>query len=166
MGRRWGIGEKLVLYILIGLLLTACNSKLPPEEHLGEIYSLALDQVLVHSENLIDNLQYIALDMSNLEELSTSDREEIIDFFQTKYDIEVMDATLEQLLEQGLYSSDTAALHGILLMLEEVEIMQNGNVQLIGSSYRSGHGGKGVEVTISYKDEAWRVIDHQAIWTS
>ena len=158
--------KKLCMVIFLVLLLTACGSNIQPEENYAEIFSLALDTIFKQNENLNDNIEYIAIDMSNMDDLSAGDKEEILHFFHNKYEIDTIAATLKELKEQGLYSPETGALHGILLILDEVDITSNDTIQLIGSKYRSGIGGVGVEIRINYQGNDWRVIDNQVIWNS
>ena len=65
-----------VLLILVGLL-SACNTGIEPKEHLGEIYSIALDSIMKQDEALNTDMEYIAIDMSNSEEVDESDKKEI-----------------------------------------------------------------------------------------
>ena len=69
-------------------------------------------------EALSSDMEYIAIDMNNFEDADESDKEEILSYFKEKYKVEVMDATLEQLKEKGLYNSDTMGLDGVLLRIE------------------------------------------------
>jgi len=78
-------------------LLSACNTGIEPKEHLGEIYSVALDSIMEQDEALSSNMEYIAIDMSNFKEVDESEKEEILSYFKEKYKVEVMDTTFEQL---------------------------------------------------------------------
>ncbi|WP_274307446.1 peptide ABC transporter substrate-binding protein [Solibacillus daqui] len=154
-----------ILFIL-SVLLSACNTGLEPKEHLGEIYSIALDSIMEQDEALSSDMEYIAIDMSNFEEINESDKEEILSYFKEKYKVEVMDATLEQLKEKGLFNTDTFVLDGVLLRIEKVEYKVNNNIFFEGSKYRSGDGGVGVEVIVYYKDNKWKSKDVKRTWIS
>ncbi|GGA24351.1 hypothetical protein [Psychrobacillus lasiicapitis] len=46
-------------------------------------------------------MEYLAIDMSNIENSDESDKEEILSYFKEKYKVEVMATTLEQLKVKG-----------------------------------------------------------------
>ncbi|WP_088102948.1 peptide ABC transporter substrate-binding protein [Halalkalibacter urbisdiaboli] len=154
-----------ILFIL-SVLLSACDTGIEPKEHLGEIYSVGLDSIMEQDEALSSDMEYIAIDMSNFEEVDESDKEEIISYFKEKYKVEVMDATFEQLKEKGLYNPDTMVLDGVLLRIEKVDFKFNNNIFFEGSKYRSGDGAVGVEVTVHYKDNKWKSKEVKMTWIS
>lgn len=143
------------ILLVLSLLLSACNTGIEPSEHLGEIYSVALESIMEQDEALSSDMEYIAIDMSNFEDAAERDKEEILSYFKEKYKVEVMDATLEQLKEKGLYNSDTMGLDGVLLRIEKVDFKFNNEIFFEGSKYRSGLGAVGVEVKVHYKDNKW-----------
>ncbi|MCQ6275895.1 peptide ABC transporter substrate-binding protein [Bacillus sp. V3B] len=154
-----------ILFIL-SVLLSACNTGIEPKEYLGEIYSVALNSIMEQDEALSSDMEYIAIDMSNFEEVDESDKDEILSYFKEKYKVEVMDATLEQLKEKGLYNPDTMVLDGVLLRIEKVDFKFNNKVFFEGSKYRSGLGAVGVEVTVHYKDNKWKSKEAKVTWIS
>ena len=154
-----------VLFILVGLL-SACNTGIEPKEHLGEIYSVALDSIMKQDEALNSDMEYIAIDMSNSEEVDESDKKEILNYFKEEYKVEVMDATLEQLEEKGLYNPDMMCLDGVLLKIEKVDFKFNNKILFKGSKYRSGMGAIGVEVKVHYKDNKWKSKEVKMTWIS
>lgn len=154
------------ILLVLSLLLSACNTGIEPSEHLGEIYSVALDSIMEQDEALSSDMEYIAIDMSNFEDAAERDKEEILSFFKEKYKVEVMDATLEQLKEKGLYNSDTMGLDGVLLRIEKVDFKFNNEISFEGSKYRSGLGAVGVEVKVHYKDNKWESKEVKMTWIS
>jgi hypothetical protein len=154
-----------ILFIL-SVLLSACNTGIEPKDHLGEIYSIALDSIMEQDEALNSDMEYIAIDMINFEEVDESDKEEILSFFKEKYKVEVMDATLEQLKEKGLYNPNTMRLDGVLLRIEKVDFKFNNEIFFEGSKYRSGLGAVGVEVKVHYKDNKWKSKEVKMTWES
>ena len=148
------------------LFLSACNNGPEPKEHLGEIYSVALDSIMEEDEVLSKDMDYIAIDMSNFNEVDESDKDEILSYFKEKYNVEVMDATLEELTEKGLYNPDTFVLDGVLLKIKKVSFKGNNTIFFEGSKYRSGDGGLGVEVIIHYKDNKWKSKEVKKTWIS
>lgn len=154
------------ILFIVSLLLSACNTSIEPKEHLGEIYSVALDSIMEQDEALNSDMQFIAIDMSNFDEVAENEKKEILNYFKDKFEVDVMDATFEQLREMGLYNLDTMALDGILLRIEKVDFKLNNNIFFEGSKYHSGLGAVGVEVTVHYKDKSWKTKDTKMTWIS
>jgi hypothetical protein len=154
-----------ILFILT-FLLSACNIGVNPKEHLGEIYSIALDSIMENEAALSSDMEFIAIDMSNFDGLVEKDKKEILNFFKDKYKVEVIDATFDELKEKGYYNSDTMALEGVLLRIEKIDFKFNKNVLFEGSKYRSGKGAIGVVSTVRYKDGNWQVKESKETWVS
>ncbi|MBU8878860.1 peptide ABC transporter substrate-binding protein [Bacillus sp. FJAT-29790] len=158
--------KQFIILFIISLLLSACNIGVKPKEHLGEIYTVALDAILEQDEALSSEMKYIAIDMSNFELLDENGKKEIINYFKEKYKVDVIDATFEQLEEKGLYNPDTMALEGVLLRIKKVDFKFNKNIFFEGSKYRSGLGAVGVEVTVHFKDNKWKSKEAKMTWIS
>lgn len=147
-------------------LLSACNTGIEPKENLGEIYSVALDSLMKQDEALNSDMEYIAINLSNSEEVDENDKKEILNYFKEKYKVNVMDATLEQLEENGLYNPEIMLLDGVLLKIEKVDFKFNNKILIEGSKYRSGLGAIGVEVKVHYKDNKWKAKEVKMTWIS
>ncbi|ATP40895.1 peptide ABC transporter substrate-binding protein [Solibacillus sp. R5-41] len=154
------------ILIILSVLLSSCNTGIESKEHLGEIYSIALDSIMEQDEALSSDIKYIAIDMNNFEELNESDKKEILSYFKEKYKVEVMDATFEQLKEKGLLNPNTMSLDGVLLKIEKVDFKFNNKIFFEGSKYRSGLGAVGVEVKVHYKDNKWKSKEVKKTWVS
>lgn len=152
--------------LILTVFLTACSFGENPKKHLGEIYSIALDNLMKNDEDLNTNMKFIAIDMSNFDLLGKKDKNEILTFFKEKYKVDVMDATFEQLKEKGYYNPNTTALDGILLKIDRVDFKLNNSVLFEASKFRSGLGAVGVESTVQYKDGKWQIIEAKKTWIS
>ena len=157
---------KFMSMLFIIILLTGCNNGINSKDHLGEIYTVALDSILLEDQALNDNMAFIAIDMSNFDDLDASDKEEILNYFEETYKVEVMDATFEQLQEIGLYNPDTTSLDGVLLSIDKVHHKLNNTVILEGSKHRSGLGAIGLDVKVQYKDNKWQTTEITLQWIS
>jgi hypothetical protein len=158
--------KQITILFIVLFLLSACNTGVDPKEQLGEIYSVALDSIMKQDEALSSDMEFIAIDMSNFNDINDNDKNQILNYFKEKYKIEVMDATLDELKEKGLYNPDKTTLDGVLLRLEKVKFKFNNNVFFEGSKYRSGLGAIGVEVTVHYKDNNWKAKEAKMTWIS
>jgi hypothetical protein len=157
---------KLFLTLLIfTLLLPACSTG-KPKEHLSEIYSAALDSIMEQEKVMDSGMKFIAIDMSNFNEVDDNEKKEIITYFKNKYKIEVLEATFEQLKEMGLYNFEDSALDGILLRKEKVDYKFNNHIVFEGSKNHSGLGAVGVKVTVHYKNNRWTTKDVKMTWIS
>jgi len=148
------------------MLLAACIIGENPREQLSEIYIIALDSIMEKDKALNKNMEFIAIDMSNFQDINKMQKEEILNFFNDKYDIDVMDATFEELEEKGYYDPNTLALDGVLLRIEKVDFKFNNDVLFKGSKFRSGKGAIGVEIIIHYKNGEWKIKESEETWVS
>lgn len=154
-----------ILYIFT-IFLSACNIGENPKDHLGEIFILALDSMMEKDKALNSDMEFIAIDMSNFEEVNEEQKKAIVNYFKDKYNVEVMNATMDELKEKGYYNPDTMALEGVLLRIEKVVVKFNNNVLLEGSKFKSGLGAIGVESTIHYKNGEWQIKKSKETWVS
>ncbi|MFD2216436.1 peptide ABC transporter substrate-binding protein [Metabacillus endolithicus] len=125
-----------------------------------------MDSIMEQYDAISSDMEYVAIDMSNFEEVDESDKEEILSYFKAKYNVDVMVATFEQLKEKGLYDPETMSLGGVLLRIEKVDFKFNNNIFFEGSKYRSGLGAVGVEVTVHYKENKWKSKEVKMTWIS
>jgi hypothetical protein len=155
---------KLFLLALLSVMLATACSNTKPSKDIGELYSLALDAFMPIDEGLNGGMKYIAIDMSNFKDLDDTDKKQILKHFN-KYNVEVMEATLEQLKAKGLYDPNTMLLNGILLRVEKTE---NSNNQFVveGSKYRGGLEAIGIKVVVELKYDKWQVTKANATWES
>lgn len=153
----------IVLLLLSAMLVSACSSA-NANRDMAEIYSLILDAYMPLDSGLNHDMEYIAIDMSNFENVDEAGKKQILKYFE-KYNVEVMDATYEQLKERGLYDSETTSLYGVLLRVEKTDISWN-KVVIEGSKYRSGDGAIGTRVTVKYTNKKWEVTKTDKTWIS
>ncbi|MDL4839450.1 peptide ABC transporter substrate-binding protein [Aquibacillus rhizosphaerae] len=150
----------LFLFIVLG-----CNSKtINPKEHLEEIYSVTLNSIMEKDKGLDDDIEFLAIDMSNFDELNAQpltveEQEGIIGFFEENYKIEVMNASFEDLMEKGLYNSKTMVLNGVLLEIEKVDFVNDTEFLFEGSKTRVGNGAIGVKGIVHLIDGKWIIKD-------
>lgn len=145
------------------IFLLACHAY--DKENLAEMYCIALNAIMKEDEALEDGMEFIAIDMSHFDELDREEKDRILQFFEEKYKKNVMDATFEELEEQGLYDHETMSLDGILLEIDEIEFKYK-TIFIEGSKYRSGVGAVGVEVIVHQEDDKWKVKESKMTWVS
>lgn len=154
----------LCIAAFFSLMVTTACSTTTPTTDMGELYSLALDAYMPIDEGLNSGIEYIAIDLSNFIDLEEGDKEQILKHFE-KYNVEVMEATLEQLKTKGLYDKETESLDGLLLRVTNTEMFPNKMI-VEGSKYRSGDGAIGIKVIMVNKDGSWQVVNAVSTWIS
>lgn len=157
---------KFFSILFMSALVAACNPGVEPKEELGDIYTVALDAIMEQDEMLSKDMEFIAIDMSNFEDVDEVSKEGILSYFKEKYKVDVMEATLEQLNEKGLFNEETLVLDGVLLRIKKVEFKFNNHIFFEGSKYRSGDGAIGVEGTVYDKNNKWKIKEVYRTWIS
>jgi hypothetical protein len=152
------------LFLCLALLSVTACSNTKPSKDIGELYSLALDAYIPIDEGLNGGMKYIAIDMSNFKDLDDTDKQQILKYFN-KYNVEVMEATYEQLKAKGLFDPKTMLLNGILLRVEKTENSNNKFV-VEGSKYRGSLGAIGIKVVVELKYDKWQVTKAETTWES
>lgn len=148
----------LIILICIGIVGYPQIEKIRshPEDNLAVIYSMALDSFMSLDSGLNSNMKYIAINTKTLKESTEEDKKKILDHLK-KYNVEVIDASFEDLKEKGLFDSETHSLEGVLLEIDSLKITFNKEVIIEGSKYRSRLGAIDAECRIIYKNGAWKV---------
>ncbi|MBP1995841.1 peptide ABC transporter substrate-binding protein [Paenibacillus eucommiae] len=182
---------KMTLIVIVLTLLTACAKTVDEEDlvirvntetakknyaemavvtneselkkDMGEIYRLALDAFMPLGDGLTNNMKYIAIDMSSLKDLPEEDREKVLQYF-SKYDVDVMDNTLDQLEKEGRLKG-ARSLEGILLRVKDTEIIKK-KIIIEGSLYKSAKGAIGTSVVVEYLNGKWQVTKASVTWIS
>ncbi|MNG12347.1 hypothetical protein D3C84_959550 [compost metagenome] len=102
--------------------------------------------------------------MSNFENIEDMDKQQILGALR-KYDVQVKEATYEQLRTGGLYDPKSMSLYGILLRVDKVELTDKRMV-LEGSKFRSGKGAIGTRVILKKVNGRWQVTEAVGTWIS
>lgn len=165
----------IVLILSAAVMFTACgkitgvtgnpsDKSAKPQDNLAEIYRIALDSFMPLDEALNHDMKYIAIDGDTLKNIDKDGKNSIMDYFK-KYNVDVMDASLEDLKEKGLFNKGRG-IDGILLSISEIKVESDDRVMVEGSKYRSPLGAIGVECVIVYKDDKWQLENSKITWIS
>jgi hypothetical protein len=147
----------VAIFLVLSLLLSACSTDVNPKEHLVEIYSTAFDAMMENDTALNSKAKFISVDMNNLSDLTEQNKQDILRYFKEKYKIETMNASFEELKEKGMYNPDTGSLDGVLLRIEKVDFVNNHEILIEGSKYRSGLGAFGCKLIVHFESDVWKV---------
>lgn len=140
------------------------ESQEQPDGTAGQLYSLAFQAMFSFDEGLNGNMEYIALDLSELTQLTDQDKSYILDSF-ADYEVTVRDATFEELAQEEENFEDSMSLSGVLLQVKKVDVGEDSAV-IEGSKYRSGKGAVGTKITLKLEDGTWNVTDSSMTWIS
>lgn len=157
----------LCVLLLIALYMGTKSEAIPSanDNHLGVAYSLALDAYMPLDDALNHDMQYIAIDMTEIEDLDPQVKKQVLSYFASKYQVKVMAATLDDLRAKGLYDLVTLVLDGVLLRLTHAEVTES-KIIVEGSKYRSGLGAIGTKVVVKWIDNQWKVTQADITWIS
>lgn len=165
--------KEILLFIII-IFNLSCNNvyghttKEISEKQLVKIYTVALDSFVPEAKYL-ENKSYIAIDMSSsfFDSISQEGKQQILDYFKNKYNMEVMNASIDTLKEKGLANKygtlSSNGKRGLLLFINDVKFKSENEVVINGSWYVSGVAGKFYKSTIVLKNGKWTL--QERIWT-
>lgn len=171
-------GKVIGVWIILTCLLSGCNTNADPNQLIDDIrpslsndslveaYTAALETVMSEDAALNSEMEFIAIDMTNFEKFKKGDKEKMLSFFEDKYDVETMDATLEKLRSEGYFNEETLVLDGVLLNVSKVDVKSKDKIVFEASKYRSGDGAIGVEIEVVYKNGRWQAGDLTYLWIS
>lgn len=146
--------------------LFGCGQREGTAEQLEGAYSLALKLMVETDPGLNQPMDYIAVDMETLTDLDAGNKKSILRSLETKYGVDALDASFDELKAQGLYDEESGSLAGILLTIEEMEYNFNGSVTFIGGKLKSGVGAVGVESTLEFDGSGWEIQESKKTWVS
>ena len=147
------------------------------EKQLVDIYTIALDSFVPTEEAInMNKTDYLAIDMSStfFDNISQEGKQQILDYFKNKYNIEVMNASLDTLKEKGLTSSvggkyvnlKSNGKRGILLGILNEKIESETEVVIEGYWFSGAVAAAGFRTTIVFKDGQWELQKTGMIWIS
>ena len=166
--------KKIFLFTVVILSLISTNvysntTKEISEKQLIEIYTVALDSFVPKKEGInIYNKDYLAIDMSStfFDSILQEGKQQILDYFKNKYNMEVMNASVDTLKEKGLASKYGTLKYngkrGLLLFISDVKFKSESEAVINGSWYVSGVAGESYKSRIVLKNGKW--ILQERIW--
>ena len=130
----------------------------------GQLYAMTFEAMMKLDEALNHEMDYIAVDLSEMTQLTEDDKTYIINHLQS-FGTEIRDRTLEQLIEEENPDQNSPTLKGVLLRVDKVEITED-SARIEGSKFRSGTGAVGARITLKLEQGTWKLADSEMIWIS
>lgn len=171
----------LVFCLIIISLVTGCISDEAlsiTESELSESTSYVSNETSEYSSIYIDvfdayfsvdtalhaDMKFLAIDMDTLNYATDGDKSKIIEHFMEKFNIEVKDASFDDLIEQGLVK-DGNAIDGVLLSIDKIDV-NNSVITVEGSKFRSGNGANGFKSVLKKSGDIWKLKNTEMTWIS
>ncbi|WP_059049905.1 hypothetical protein [Paenibacillus senegalimassiliensis] len=130
----------------------------------GQLYAVAFEAMMKLDEGLNSDMKYIAVDLSEMTQLTTEDKSYIMEYLQS-FNTVIRDRTLEQLQQEENNEDDPLLLSGVFLRVDKVDIGE-ASALIEGAKYRSGTGAIGVKVSLEFVDGLWKLSDTEMNWIS
>jgi hypothetical protein len=147
---------------------TEDSSKFNSKE-LVDIYTIAFDSFIPTEEAInMNKIDYLAIDMrsKSFDSISQEGKQQILDYFKNKYNIEVMNESLNTLVEKVLATkqlpgSDVSLIsngrRGVLLGTLNEKIVSKTEVVIEGYWHLTPTASAGFSTTIVFKDGQWKL---------
>lgn len=136
------------------------------EQDLVDAY-LQMIQYIVDKTNIFNskqNIKYFALDTSQIEPITKSLEEKILEKLGERYDTEILHGTTKQLIQEGYIEKDglNDFINGVLITICDVHF-EDSWIEFDISSFYSGKGGYYYSnCRIQKQDDGWEIIDEGA----
>lgn len=162
----------LIVSIVMVFLISACSIKVTggsgsnsdSANEWSEPYRLALDDIMSVDTALNEKMEYISLDYNKELPLSDSDKKNIEEYLQNKYNVKIYTLTYEQLVEKGLHDQSETKLKGVLLKVEKhLQSDSKDNITIEVSKYRANEGAISAEIVLAYGNGQWKVSTYNSI---
>lgn len=158
--------KKFALLFVSIIFLAGCGWLYDPKDYQSEIIIKIVQTVYNEDSALNDQAAFLAIDLENVQGLSTEEKTEILDFFEETLEIPAIEATFEQLQKDGKFDEATMSLDGVLITITKLEEKWNNKVHFEAQKYRSGDGGFGIKGKVKTNEGEWRVVDVEPLWVS
>ncbi len=160
--KRSAIGILLLFIIVLGIYLVYLTST--QSEQLKSIYIKSLVEIIEYKSGTQKSFKYIAIDLDTLKGLNEIEKAEVNEYFESKYNVQVIDASYMDLLEKGIEHRNKE-LSGLVIYVEKIENhILSYNVH-IAKEYAS-LGGNGIVVKFHYKNGEWIIWKVKVNWIS
>ncbi|WP_079913164.1 S-layer homology domain-containing protein [Paenibacillus sp. 32352] len=137
-------------------------------ENKVSLFTIAFDEFMSMDDALNDDMKYISLHIQNMKGAWTEEEQkQLKQYFETKYKVDVIFYSYEELLDGQRTDETKKRLQGILLNVEKVQSDETGTVVAIdGYKFRSPLGAAGQQLILKKQDSGWEVQERKGFWIS
>ena len=125
------------------------------EQELTKAYSLALDTLLSLDHGWDKDMEYISIDLENVQGVAESGLTVITDNLE-KNNVEVHQLSLNELEDQGL-ANDKGVLDGVLLRIDEAKLTADKKLTVKGKITKSAKQSLGATIELQQNNGVWEV---------
>ncbi len=170
---RFKPGDMLKIYYN-GVILESYPAQISADkiEYLGrnfqlDAYMAVIDDIYQEDSGLNGDIKMIAFDTTEWVNLTEIEKEILLSMVKEKYGYDTLQATFEELSEQGLIDKDNLYFpEGILIEIEKVEWNEEDKTLKCSiSKWRSGLGAIGADVEATYDGGSWN-LSKTGMWIS
>ncbi len=155
-----------VLTLILSITMIGCQSE-KTEASLSDLYIQVFQELIETDSELNGDLEFIAVDFDSIQGLTDDDKDQINEYLAKEFEVDVKNASLQNLKEQGLYDEENLAIiHGVLLKIDTYEENTEKLIKLSASKYKSGKGAAGMQFTFELNGDQWELIDSESTWKS
>lgn len=160
--KRTVIGVLLLCIIVLGIYIVYLAST--QSEQLKSIYIKSLVEIIEYESGTQKSFNYIAIDFDTLKRLNEVEKAEVNEYFKSKYNVQVIDASYMDLLEKGIEQRNKE-LSGLVVYVEKIDNhIFSFNVH-IAKEYGS-LGANGIVIKFHYKNGEWIIRKVKVNWIS
>lgn len=146
----------------------AVSITLTEDKELMEAYKAVIDDIYQEDSGLNSDISLIALDLSDITDLTEEELDKLANMVEADYNIDVIRATYKELIEQGLVDEDKLYFEtGILINIIEPKYDKEEMLLTYGiEKWRSGLGAIGSNnASARFEDGEWK-ITKEDMWIS
>lgn len=139
--------------------ITASEIDLMKESRIVEGFMALIDDIYQEDSGLNGEITMIAFDTTDWSVLTNMEKRMILSLVKSKYSMEVIEGTFDELAEEGLIDKENLHFEkGILIKLNKIEIKnEEKTINCSIEKWRSGKGAIGADVKAEYKESNWEI---------
>jgi len=154
----------IIAVLVLALALGGALFLKPAPADYASVYITALDSWFTIDPGLHAGMKYLAIDMDTLKYADDEDKRLIAEHYEQKFNIEVKDASFDDLEKQGLVIN-AESIDGILLSVDKVKA-NHFFITVEGEKFRSGDGANGIKSVLKRSGDTWKLKSSEMIWIS
>lgn len=138
----------------------------PPASDRAQLAIAALEALMGEQAALQHDMEYIAICVKSLPDVTEADLQQIVDHFTQQYGVETINETVQGCYDRGLGDRGRFSLDGVAIYIGRVHYLTDSEALLSCVKYRSGRASVGVDVQLERTADGWQVQDTSVTWVS
>lgn len=147
--------RKIFIAFVLAVAILAAGCQSSPKIEYASIYIAAFDSYFGIDPGLHEGMEYLAIDMDSLVNATDDDKKAVKAYFEEKTGVEVKDASLNELKEQGLVHEHNQ-IDGLLLYINNLDVTKNA-ITIEGTKHKSGNGANFIKSVFEKSGNTWEL---------